>query len=80
MDFVVYGPEGLWALEVKNARKIHTSDLRGLRSFMGEYPDSRALFLYRGKERIVKEGILCLPCVEFIKELWPDRLLDQAFA
>jgi len=80
VDFVVYGPEGLWALEVKNARKIHTSDLRGLRSFMGEYPDSRALFLYRGKERIVKEGILCLPCVEFIKELWPDRLLDQAFA
>ena len=80
VDFVVYGPEGLWALEVKNARKIHTGDLRGLRSFMGEYPDSRALFLYRGKERIVKEGILCLPCVEFIKELWPDRLLDQAFA
>jgi predicted AAA+ superfamily ATPase len=80
VDFVVYGPEGLWALEVKNARKIHTGDLRGLRSFKGEYPDSRTLFLYRGKERIVKEGILCLPCVEFIKELWPDRLLDQAFA
>ena len=79
VDFVVYGPEGLWALEVKNARKIHTGDLRGLRSFEEEYPDSKALFLYRGKERIIKEGILCLPCVEFLKELWPDRLLDQAF-
>jgi predicted AAA+ superfamily ATPase len=79
VDFVVYGPEGLWALEVKNARRIHLADLRGLRSFREEYPDSKALFLYRGKERIVKEGILCLPCVEFIKELRPDRLLDQAF-
>ena len=79
VDFVVYGPEGLWALEVKNARKIHTGDLRGLRSFEEEHPDSKALFLYRGKERIIKEGILCLPCVEFLKELWPDRLLDQAF-
>ncbi len=79
VDFIVYGPEGLWALEVKNARKIHTADLRGLRSFKEEYPDSKALFLYRGKERLVKEGILCLPCVEFLKELHPDRLLDQAF-
>lgn len=79
VDFVVYGPEGLWALEVKNARKIHIGDLRGLRSFEEEHPDSKALFLYRGKERIIKEGILCLPCVEFLKELWPDRLLDQAF-
>jgi predicted AAA+ superfamily ATPase len=76
VDFIVYGPEGLWALEVKNARKIHTADLRGLRSFKEEYPDSKALFLYRGKERLVKEGILCLPCVEFLKELHPDRLLD----
>jgi predicted AAA+ superfamily ATPase len=76
VDFIVYGPEGLWALEVRNARKIHTADLRGLRSFKEEYPDSKALFLYRGKERLVKEGILCLPCVEFLKELHPDRLLD----
>lgn len=78
VDFVVYGPEGLWGLEVKNARKIYPADLRGLRSFKEEYPESKALFLYRGKERIVKEGILCLPCVEFIKELRPDRLLDEA--
>jgi predicted AAA+ superfamily ATPase len=79
VDFVIYGPEGLWALEVKNARKLHPADLRGLRSFKGEYSDSRTLLLYRGKERIIKEGILCLPCVEFLRELWPDRLLDQAF-
>lgn len=79
VDFVVYGPEGLWALEVKNARKIHPADLRGLRSFKEEYPDSKGLFLYRGKERLSKEGILCLPCMEFLKELRPDQLLDQAF-
>ena len=79
VDFVVYAPEGIWALEVKNARKIHPVDLRGLRSFKEEYPNSKALFLYRGKERIVKERILCLPCVEFIRELRPDRLLDEAF-
>ncbi|MEW6377613.1 MAG: AAA family ATPase [Thermodesulfobacteriota bacterium] len=79
VDFVVYGPDSLWAVEVKNAKKIHPNDLRGLRSFKEEYPKSKALFLYRGKDRFMKEGILCLPCVEFLKELWPDRLVDQAF-
>lgn len=79
VDFVVYGPEGLWGVEVKNTRKIHPADLRGLRSFKEEYPDSKRLFLYRGRDRLMKEGILCLPCVDFLKELRPDRMLDEAF-
>jgi predicted AAA+ superfamily ATPase len=83
-SFFLLGPRGTGKStfvhqHFKNARKIHPADLRGLRSFKEEYPDSKALFLYRGKERLAKDGILCLPCVEFIKELRPDRLLDQAF-
>ncbi len=79
VDFVVYGSEGLWGVEVKNTRKIHPADLRGLRSFKEEYPDSKRLFLYRGRDRLMKEGILCLPCMDFLQELHPDRLLDEAF-
>lgn len=79
VDFVVYGSEGLWGVEVKNTRKIHPADLRGLRSFKEEYPDSKRLFLYRGRDRLMKEDILCLPCMDFLKELHPDRLLDEAF-
>ena len=33
VDFVVYGDDGLWAIEVKNGSKIHDADLRGLRAF-----------------------------------------------
>jgi predicted AAA+ superfamily ATPase len=79
VDFVVYGSEGLWGVEVKNSRRIHQADLRGLRSFKEEYPDSKRLFLYRGKDRLMKEGILCLPCMDFLEALHPDRLLDEAF-
>jgi len=79
VDFVVYGPEDFWAIEIKNSRKIHPNDLRGLQSFKEEYPKSKALLLYRGKDRLMKGEILCLPCVDFLKELRPDRLLDQAF-
>jgi len=80
VDFVVYGPDGLWALEIKNARKLHPSDLRSLRSFKDEYPKSKVFLIYRGRDRLVRNGILCAPCEEFLKRLRPDRSLDETLA
>jgi predicted AAA+ superfamily ATPase len=79
VDFVIYGPDGLWAIEVKNTRKIRPDDLRGLRSFKEEYAGSKTFFLYRGKDRLLTEGILCAPCEEFLIGLRPDRTLDAIF-
>jgi predicted AAA+ superfamily ATPase len=45
VDFVVYGDDGLWAVEVKNGSKFHDTDLRGLRTFQAEYPEARAILL-----------------------------------
>lgn len=77
VDFVVYGAEGLFAIEVKNAARIQPQDLRGLRAFKQDYPQSHAYFVYRGKERLMKEGILCLPCEEFLLSLQPRRLIGE---
>lgn len=71
VDFVVYGESGLYALEVKNAAQVRSGDLRGLKIFAEDYPESRRILLYRGKERILTDGILCLPCEEFLKALVP---------
>lgn len=78
VDFVVYGPSGLWALEVKNTATIRPADLRGLKSFRDEYPESKAIFLYRGRERLLRDEIYCLPCRDFLIKLLPDRTLDDA--
>ena len=40
VDFVVYGESGLQAFEVKNARKVHSTDLRTLRAFRDDYPEA----------------------------------------
>lgn len=77
VDFVVYGPDGLWAIEVKNTRRIRPDDLRGLRAFKEEYPQSKPFLLYRGKDRILAEGVLCLPCEDFLIKLRPDQALDE---
>jgi len=77
VDFVVYGVEGLFAIEVKNAARVQPQDLRGLRAFKQDYPQSRAYLVYRGKERLMKDGILCLPCEEFLLALQPQRSIGE---
>lgn len=73
VDFVVYGSGGLFALEVKNSNRVRPEDLRGLKNFAQDYPESRRLLLYRGTERLMQDGILCLPCEEFLQALVPNH-------
>lgn len=71
VDFVVYGPSGLWAMEVKNAASVRSHDLRGLRSFRQDYPEAQALLLYRGTERLLIDDVLCVPVDEFLRQVRP---------
>jgi predicted AAA+ superfamily ATPase len=73
VDFVVYGASGLYALEVKNSNRVRPEDLRGLRNFAQDYPEARRFLLYRGTERLMLDGILCLPCEGFLQALIPNE-------
>ncbi|MFH1232767.1 MAG: AAA family ATPase [Patescibacteria group bacterium] len=77
VDFIVYGEKIFWAIEVKNSAKVRSEDLRALKTFKIDYPESKAFFLYRGEERIKKNGILCLPCEEFLLKLNPNFFQDS---
>ena len=79
VDFVVYGPDGICGIEVKNSKSVRPADLRGLRSFKEEYPESKGLLLYRGKDRMLKGDVLCMPCEEFLKNLNPKYGVDDFF-
>ncbi|MBI4398586.1 MAG: ATP-binding protein [Candidatus Omnitrophica bacterium] len=72
VDFILYGSNDIIAIEVKNTTRVRPEDLRGLASFYDEYPESKLLFLYRGKERIKQKNILCMPCEDFLLQLTPD--------
>ena len=80
VDFVVYGERGLQALEVKNALRVHSHDLRGLRAFLEDYPEAQAALLHRGGERLRVDGVWCLPVAEFLRELRPNQGLLQSFS
>lgn len=66
-----------WPREVKNGRRIAHSDLRHLRAFAEDYPQSQRLLLYRGRERMVREGVLCMPVDEFLAEVRPGADLPS---
>ncbi len=75
VDFIIYGPRGFWAIEVKNAHHLAPTDCKALKTFHEEYPECTPFLLYRGKTRTTMNGILCIPCEEFLLNLRVEELL-----
>jgi predicted AAA+ superfamily ATPase len=75
VDFVVYGENIFYALEAKSTSVIHPKDLSGLRSFQEDYPEAKLLYLYMGKDIILKGKILCIPAEAFLLNLIPGEPL-----
>jgi predicted AAA+ superfamily ATPase len=73
VDFVVYGPRGFWAIQVQNSGDVRPADVRPLRTFREDYPESTGILLYRGGERRRIEDVWCLPAEAFLRDLHPSR-------
>lgn len=73
VDFVVYGPLGFWAIEVKHSLQVHSKDLRGLKAFREDYPEARAVLLYRGEVAFQQGEVLVVPVEHFLKQLRPGQ-------
>lgn len=78
VDFVVYGPEGFWAVEVKHAATVRREDVRSLRTFREDYPECQPILVYRGHDRLLVDGVRCLPVDEFLVGLRPGRGVGDA--
>ncbi|MFC2049191.1 ATP-binding protein [Chlamydiota bacterium] len=76
VDFILYGEEAFYAIEVKNSTNISHSDLKGLKSFQSDYPECQPLLLYRGKDKRMIDQILCLPVDSFLLKLDPKHPLN----
>jgi predicted AAA+ superfamily ATPase len=76
VDFIIYGKDGFWAIEVKNTQNIRRNDLRSLKAFHQDYPECKPIFVYRGNEKLLIDNILCVPCESFLKSIKPDQPLS----
>ncbi len=69
VDFILYGPHGLHAIEIKRSRSLTRKDLGGLRAFQEEYPEAICWVVYGGDERQYLDNISAFPFVEFLTSL-----------
>ncbi len=75
VDFILYGPRGLLALEVKRSTAAHPADLRALKEFRKEYPEASCILLYGGERTLFIDGIRIIPVGDALRSL--KRLLTQ---
>lgn len=73
VDFIVYGEHCFAAIEVKNSDRIRPEDLKGLRTFREDYPESKQVLLYRGTDSLQIDNIHCIPVEKFLKNIHPEN-------
>lgn len=69
VDFIIYGPKGLHAFEIKRASKITNKSLKGLKSFAKDYPEATLHIIYLGKQREYHGDITAIPFEDALKNL-----------
>ena len=73
IDFILDGPHGLLAMEIKRSTHIQPKDTRALREFKKDYPDARCFIFYGGTAPLYLDDITALPIEHALKNL--DQLL-----
>ena len=64
VDFILYGPKGLYAIEVKASARIYKASLAGIRLFKSDYPEATCVLFYAGSRKEYHESITVLPLSE----------------
>jgi len=64
VDFVLYGPRGIHAFEIKRSTRVRESDLKALRAIQSDFPKVKAHLLYGGAERMHLNGVEVYPYKE----------------
>lgn len=73
IDFILDGPHGLLAMEIKRSTHIQPKDTRALKEFKKDYPDAQCFIFYGGTAPLYLDDITALPIEHALKNL--DQLL-----
>ena len=69
VDFVLYGADGLRAIEVKHTDTLRGADFHGLKSFREEYQMAACTVLYLGRKASTIDDIEIRPVADFLRQL-----------
>jgi len=69
VDFVLYGPRGLIAIEIKRSRNPGPKDTRALREFRKDYPPAQCFLFHGGDSSLHLDGIVAMPVAEALAKI-----------
>lgn len=69
VDFVLYGPRGLLAIEIKRSTQIQRKDTRALREFKKDYPPARCFVFFGGPSPLHTDEVTVLPIEHALRNL-----------
>lgn len=69
VDFVLYGPKGLFAFEIKRKTNITNNDLRGIKAFRKDYPEAKCYVFCGAKREEHRNGIMIMPVEKALDEM-----------
>lgn len=73
VDFILYGPRGLHAFEIKKSAHLPGKSLKGLKAFKSDYPEAKLWIIFMGVQKEYYDGITALPFEETLRNL-PELL------
>ena len=75
IDFILYGTNGLLAIEIKRSRQVQHKETRALREFKKDYPPAICYVFYGGDAALYLDDVTVLPLEYALKNL--ARILTE---
>lgn len=73
VDFIIYGPKGFHAFEIKRSGTVTSKSLKGLKKFGEDYPEAKLYIIFLGKNKEYHDNITAIPLEQALGEL-PDLI------
>lgn len=77
VDFIIYGPHGLYAFEIKRSNHVNKKDCKNLKIFQEEYPEAKLYLIYGGEQRYYFDDVTAISITEVLKAL-PSIINESA--
>lgn len=68
VDFILYGPRGLKAIEVKASTKVRKQDFKSLLEFKKDYPKAELYLIYGGSTLYYEDEVKIIPAELFFQK------------
>lgn len=69
VDFIIYGPKGFHAFEIKRSSQVNSKSLKGLKNFGQDYPEASLNLIFLGKQKEYHDNIKAIPFEQALLEL-----------